>query len=679
MFTAAPHPDRLAMLSEISRSVSATLDLQALYDTIYREISRVMDTTLFSLALYDGEHASILLPYIREEGKLFVDQRVPFGNNVTSLVIQRGLPLLFHSHAEYRQFAADNGLPPLNVGEDVGEAVMFVPLHTGSRTIGCLSVESKHPNAYTQDDLETLTIIAPQAAVAVENARLYARSQDSFRQMRVLLRVAQTINQSLSLRDVLDAILLSIREVMPYAFSALLLPDYVARTLDIVGSIGPENGHDPRAGLVSLKIPFYEGISGQVFRTGEPMVVDDVRTFPGFVDHELNDVLSEIAVPLRRGDSVVGVLDVGREGVGAFVPEDVHLLSLFASQAAIAIENARLFDEQRQRVKELQMLEAIVRQLTPLLDPVEIAALMKEEVRHLIDFHACQLYLLDADGETLIAVGAESDPGASIHSGFAGWIVRQGRADVIANTLDDPRPQHILGTPQQPESMIGAPLIYEGRVQGAITLSRLGIDRFDDNARRLLEIVAAQVAIACDRARLYGELRTEALTDPLVRLWNRRYLMDRYRAERSRAVRHERPLVALMLDIDTFKRVNDTYGHDAGDVVLQEIAALIRAHTRTEDIVARYGGEEFCVLLPETSLDESIGLAQRLRESIAAHSMPEAAGVKHVTVSVGAAVWSPLDGGEELFSRADQAMYRVKAGGGNAVCIAESGAFRPVE
>jgi diguanylate cyclase (GGDEF)-like protein len=227
--------------------------------------------------------------------------------------------------------------------------------------------------------------------------------------------------------------------------------------------------------------------------------------------------------------------------------------------------------------------------------------------------------------------------------------------------------------------MIGAPLIYEGRVRGVIILTKLGSHQFDENSLRLLEIIAGQAAIAFDRARLYEELRVDAITDPLVKLWNRRYLMERYREERLRATRSGRPLVALMLDIDKFKRVNDSYGHDAGDVVLQELAQLIRAQMRAEDIVARYGGEEFCILLPETPVAESIRIAKRLRAITERHRMPDAAGVDHVTFSVGAAVWDEKDVGEELFSRADLAMYQVKAVGGNGVCLAERAGFRMCE
>jgi diguanylate cyclase (GGDEF)-like protein len=188
-----------------------------------------------------------------------------------------------------------------------------------------------------------------------------------------------------------------------------------------------------------------------------------------------------------------------------------------------------------------------------------------------------------------------------------------------------------------------------------------------------LEIIAAQAAIAFDRARLYDELRTQAVTDELTRLYNRRYLLERFREEQSRALRNRHSLAAIMLDVDRFKRVNDRFGHDAGDVVLQELAAVVRKVVRAEDIVARYGGEEFCILLPEMPYHDAEQVADRLRLAVRDCLLPEAAGVRQVTASVGMAYLQMGDDGPRLFSRADQAMYVAKRLGGNRVHIAGEG------
>src|SRR5438270_177717 len=164
---AVPSVDRLQTLTEISRVVSSTLDLRTLYDTIYDQISRVMDATQFFIALHRPEGSVLEIPYIREEGELSLDQELPYGNNLTSLVIDRGTSVLFGTLREYHEFGEKNRLPDITIGNPTTEAMLFVPLSTGSRTIGTLSVQSPRSHVFTQDDLQTLSIIASQAAIAI--------------------------------------------------------------------------------------------------------------------------------------------------------------------------------------------------------------------------------------------------------------------------------------------------------------------------------------------------------------------------------------------------------------------------------------------------------------------------------------------------------------------------------
>jgi diguanylate cyclase (GGDEF)-like protein len=665
--------DRLQTLNEIGRVVSATLDLGALYETIYQQVARVMDATQLFISLLRPERSVFELVYHREDGELQPVRETPFGPNVTSLVVQRGTPLLFQSHAEYVEYTRANGLPEVTVGRQASEAKIWVPLNTGNRAMGALSVQSTRRDAYTEDDLQTLLVIASQAAVAIENARLYYRSQQDVRRMQALLRVAQIVNGSLDLHTVLNSVLIGMREVMPYYLAAILLPDHQHGWLDIVGAQGPLSEERRR----TMKIPFGEGITGRVYATGEPLNCPDVTRFEGYIEHGIREVHAEMAVPLRRGETVVGVLDVEREAVGSFSPDDIDLMTLFASQAAIAIENARLFEEQQKRVRELQIIQSIVQDVTPLHEVPAIADVVDRELNKLIDYHACRIFSLDEESqmiEPITTSGTEAvELRLRIGEGLAGWIAEHGEPVLIRDTLKDDRVAQIPGTPRRAESLIGVPLSYQGRVRGVITLSRLGANQFDENDLRLLEIIAAQAAIAFDRAMLYQRLRTEAVTDPVTRLYNRRYLFERFREEKSRAVRNKHSLIAVMLDIDKFKQVNDSFGHDAGDVVLEELARLVRGVVRAEDLVARYGGEEFCVLLPEIPLRDALSVAERLRWVVEHFRLPPAAGAKHITVSVGVAYLLPTDRENEVFTRADQAMYEVKHIGGNQVCLIGDG------
>ena len=192
------------------------------------------------------------------------------------------------------------------------------------------------------------------------------------------------------------------------------------------------------------------------------------------------------------------------------------------------------------------------------------------------------------------------------------------------------------------------------------------------------EVVIRAAVAAIRRAQALETTRADnrrlealATTDPLTRVLNRRALLDRLNAEVDRARRYESGLTLLLIDVDHFKQINDTAGHLAGDSVLRQLGSLLEEAIRNVDIIARYGGEEFVAILPETSTEGGAAFADRLRERIAGQSFD--VGVEqpvHLTVSIGIATFpsARVTSTEDLFARADEALYRAKAGGRNQVC-----------
>ena len=185
------------------------------------------------------------------------------------------------------------------------------------------------------------------------------------------------------------------------------------------------------------------------------------------------------------------------------------------------------------------------------------------------------------------------------------------------------------------------------------------------------ELAKARAAFETLETTIADNRRLEELatTDPLTRVLNRRALSERLAAEMDRARRYACQLTILLIDIDYFKRVNDTAGHLAGDEVLRQIATAIQTAVRTVDVVARYGGEEFVVILPETSAAGAIVFAERLRMGIATHDFPVGAATIRLTVSIGLATFPAPDitSADAFFAKADAAMYRAKESGRNQV------------
>jgi len=185
-------------------------------------------------------------------------------------------------------------------------------------------------------------------------------------------------------------------------------------------------------------------------------------------------------------------------------------------------------------------------------------------------------------------------------------------------------------------------------------------------------VAAIQRAHAIETTRADNH-RLEALaqTDPLTQLVNRRALTIRLVTEMERVRRYNAPLAMLLLDLDHFKLINDTYGHLVGDDVLFGVATLLQRAVRSVDTVARYGGEEFILVLPETGTQGAVAFAERLRDRLATQRFPVAGGQEiHITGSIGVAIYpSPqIDSVEDLFRAADAALYRAKGSGRNLVC-----------
>jgi len=239
-------------------------------------------------------------------------------------------------------------------------------------------------------------------------------------------------------------------------------------------------------------------------------------------------------------------------------------------------------------------------------------------------------------------------------------------------------------TRRAPNSVALLPLVRHGRVIGSLNIGSYNVERFVKGVRTdFMEHLAAVVAICVENGCNLERLKRQGLTDTLTAINNRRFFDQRLKEELERAAREGTPLTCLLLDVDHFKRVNDSHGHQTGDHVLREVAALIRAQLRGSDVLSRYGGEEFSALLSRSGPHEATEVAERIRQSIANHQFVTASGEPfQVTISIGVATYHPdkVGGGlkpqgDVLIGHADRALYAAKSSGRNKVVSA--GEFDP--
>ncbi len=277
-----------------------------------------------------------------------------------------------------------------------------------------------------------------------------------------------------------------------------------------------------------------------------------------------------------------------------------------------------------------------------------------------------QLVEVDAtwNGETSLLDGFDPDGCCGLRSGRMRWR-RAGQSEVHCTHFSD----------KPPENYICLPLAAHGETLGMVYVecASSGIAAMVDANLRALQQMVELASIRIAGLNLRTILEHQSIRDSLTNLFNRRFMEIALDRELRRAARHQKPLAVLMLDIDHFKQLNDTYGHEAGDVVLREVAAVMRQAVRSEDTVCRYGGEEFVVILPELATDDALTRAESIRHMVSElriYNRGEA--LREVTISIGVAVY-PENGDslDQLLGLADRALYEAKHLGRNRVVLAE--------
>lgn len=253
--------------------------------------------------------------------------------------------------------------------------------------------------------------------------------------------------------------------------------------------------------------------------------------------------------------------------------------------------------------------------------------------------------------------------------GITGLVAQSGRMIYVPNVREDMRYMHYRGEHRRTGSFLSVPLNYKGELIGVMNCGRAKSNGFSKNEIKLLQLVAGQIALSIANARLYAKTRELSVRDELTGLYNRRHFLHVLQLEWKRASRFKHPLSLLMLDVDHFKKYNDTYGHKEGDRVLKQMGHLLVKTLREVDTLARFGGEEFVVLLPDTDRSGALAAAEKLRRIV--EMEPFTLTDKNpipVTMSVGVANY-PEDVAvlEDLIDHADMALYDAKDQGRNRV------------
>ena len=402
-------------------------------------------------------------------------------------------------------------------------SVMSAPLIGEDGAIGSLTVHSQARDAFDGANAELLEVLASQAAIAVTNARLYeqlgeesaalARQTDS---QRRLLEINQQLLSTLDPASVLELIADGLKGVVWYDNLS------VYRVDEDEGALKPMLARERHAeAVLSFPIPKGQGLTWWTVEHREPVMQNDALNDPRLIQIPGTpaDEQAVIIVPLISGDEVIGAMNIGRAGGDsvAFTDADFELVQLFAAQAAVAITNARLYEELRERSDAQRSLAEIAAQIASLHDPVTVIQRAVADAARLLDADRAQVNLASESGDHLerpIAAAplppSPDDVTVPLGSGIAGMAAAERRVRWTGDYLDDEAFPHDKGdariAAQNIHSMMSAPLLGPDRLIGTITVQSTAINAFNAGDAELLKLLADQAAIALTNARLYAEV-----------------------------------------------------------------------------------------------------------------------------------------------------------------------------
>ncbi|MEO5884593.1 MAG: GAF domain-containing protein [Candidatus Limnocylindrales bacterium] len=665
---------RAEALRRVASDIGSRIDLD-------RILSGLVD---HAMVLFEGDRAAVFLRRAGNQDVAEVSRGLSAGYlNAMRPVQARSLPASAIA-ARRPLFAVDYRNDPR--GMDVRAAVVqegydtmcSAPLMDGADLLGMLNVYHDRPHAWSSDELETISALASQASVAIRAAQDYQQMATWTAQLQSIQQLGARLSRLSSVKEIGLAIATELRQIIDYhnvrvyrLVGADLVPvamrgqvgEYVDETSD------------------QLRVAIGEGITGWVaehrIAQNLPDAASDPRanTIPGTED-DLDE--SMLLAPMLFEEQVLGVVVLSKLGLHQFQDGDLRLLVIYANFAAQAMANAdttQLLREQtvalERQVRSQRELLSITESILTTLDRRAVLESITERLGGLIACDNIAIEIIDpATGllKPLTARGLHAErylePWEPGETGVATWVVEHNEPVYVDDERQDPRVNHFRETDSIDGSLIVVPLRGRAGAIGVLTIERLGAGNiFAAEEFDLVKLFAAQVSIALQNAEVFRAVEIRAQTDALTGLLNHGTFVEYL----ERMVREGSPFGLIMLDLDDFRLINNTMGHQAGDVFLKQIGAVLGGARRDTDLIFRYGGDEFVFLLPHTDLDGTLHLAERARAAVKGLDGP-------VTASIGMATF-PTDGASaaEILLSADRACFVAKRDGRDRVATAEEG------
>ncbi len=538
-----------------------------------------------------------------------------------------------------------------------------LPMVSRGKVVGVLQLYADEMGFFTESRLNALGALTNELGLSIENVSLAEEEKKRRTELAALHGAAKTMTSTQTLNEAVHSALDAIGR-LGFPHAKVLLLDERRRQLV------PQPSSPGAAAEAMARTPLGKGATGQAAQTGEVVLIPDTAELP-LADGNREGARSQIAVPLKVKGNLIGVLGIEHEQPNAFGDKDIRVLTSFANQAAIAIDNARLYEAEKTRTEHLGVWRDYSARIQTAQTESEVLAALLHYLDRLVAPNQSVVYRPIPEDKLLEVTLHVGLPGRCGHDSRvdAASCIAYRTAKVFRYDGAKELPCPIKSLTEGGDSYLCLPMVVGGSTIGVIHLDSLHEAYWSEERTELARGFVDYAAPILQNVRYFKQLQQRAIQDELTGLYNRRFLEGHFQKQLAMASRYEQPLAVLMLDIDLFKTINDRFGHDAGDRVLRSFSVNLSQTIRASDVVARWGGEEFVVILPSTIGHAAKALAEKIRKSIEALSFEEQVpGLDGITVSIGTAAY-PDDGTTEelLLKSADLALYRAKQRGRNRV------------
>jgi diguanylate cyclase (GGDEF)-like protein len=549
--------------------------------------------------------------------------------------------------------------------------ILGVSLRVKHEDRGVLLLASPQLRRFTPPELRLLLGLGGQMGLAVENYQLMQQTTRRTEELRSLNEIGQALSSVRSVDELLERMHAEMGKVIDVSnfYIALHHPESreVCFELEIKGG----------AFLPKRRRQAGNGLTEYVLKRKDPVLIreDFARRVAGLGVKPGREAKSFCAAPiLLHGEAVgvIAVIDYLQEN--AFDQGHLDILCTVAAQAAVAIENARLFVAEQKRARQLDLLNDVARQTITTLNPDELLAAMATEIHAGLSCDYVGLGVLDYASREVVIQAEGVQGGRGLHrryklgEGSVGQVAMSGEVLHVENLVGADELAERQPVLPDARSLITLPLLYAEQLLGVLHFESRQPHSFGRD-ELLLRTLADQVGGALHNAFTFQRAQEQAITDGLTGVKTHRYFMEALTTEWRRATRVNRDFSLMLLDLDKFKFVNDYFGHLEGDTVLQRVGRVLEQNVRRSDVVSRYGGDEFVVLMPETNADQAYGLGDKLRHWLANDPLLRE---KKISASVGLATYPQhASTPQELIQIADASMYLAKHQGGNSIISAD--------